>query len=200
MATTPTAADVGPLAIGPASLNIFAKPAEAQRKTSPGARLPRGVFDEASGCDVSERAVGLVAGSDDGSARHGRTTTSRRLACLLLLVAAAAAGILAFSSHKATQDAVTAPPAGSPRDWRHPRSSPAPRRRRARPRARAHGTTRIRHAPSRARRATSSGPRTEKPARGPAAPAPSTVDRRPAVGPARPIPNRVAPDAPPEFM
>lgn len=201
MATTPITADGGTLAIRPARLNIFAKPNAGQGYTSPAARPPRGVFDEAAACrSANEVASGFVAASDDGAARRGGASGPQRLACLLALLAAIVAVIVAIPSHPRRDRAVTVPPPRSHRDGQQPRARPAARRRPTQPRVGHRRRARIRHVSSRAARATNSGLRSQRPHHASAAPATSPVLRRRVPAAGRPVPSRVAPDAPPEFM
>lgn len=198
MATTPTAAGGGALAIRPARLNIFARPDAGHGDTSPSSRSPRGLFDDSATCrSVDELAGGFVGPSDD----RGGASAPRRLACLLALAAATATVVFTMLPHPRSHSAVPAPVAPSLRDWQQPRVGLAPRRRPARPRVGHHRRPRTHHASPRGERVTSSRLRSRRLLHhAPAARATSPLERRSVRAPARPVPTRVAPDAPPEFL
>jgi hypothetical protein len=205
MATTPTTADGGALAITPARVNIFAKPAARQSETSRDANSSGRVFDDAAACrSADDLADCSIAGSDDRPGLRS-VTAPRRRACLLGLAAATACLLAAIATHDGRHRAPSPPPLPSLRQSQEPRAlhvsnrRPAPRRIRERRGPRPHHPTR-RPTPS-----TSTTQRT--PTRVRQTPAPNALHSvTPRGGPGasaprtRAVPAPVPRAAPPEFM
>jgi hypothetical protein len=222
MATTPRIDDTGVLALGPARVNIFAKPESDEGERSSSGERAAGMFDGAAAC------VG-VAAPDAGSwcqrrSRHGARVPARWRALLVPLIAVATlvASLAAHSPDEGAADRArprlqraSKPPASDRPKRRPPTERAATARRPARKRAKPHRAPRPqRRSRSRpqtppappapiAPRATRrrSAPRSTAPAGpvpAPAAPLPAPPVPLPA--PAGPLPAPVPPDSPPEFM
>jgi hypothetical protein len=205
MATTPTTADGGALAIRPARVNIFAKPAARQTETSPEANSSGRVFDDAAACrSADDLANRSIAGSDDRPGL-GSVTAPRRRACLLGLAAATACLLAAISTHDGRHRAPSPPPLPSLRQSHEPRASRVSKRRPSAVRTRERRGPRPHHRTHRLASSTSTTHRT--PPRVQQTPAPNalhsvTPRRGPGASapPTRAVPAPVPRAAPPEFM
>jgi hypothetical protein len=202
MATAPTTADGGALAIRPARANIFAKPDAREAESSQEGHSSAGVFDDASACrSADELAHRFVPGSD---ARAGLASVAARRRCapLIALAAATSCVLIAIATHQRSHRAPSTPPPPSLRPSQQPRVSDASEGRRSPRRTHEHRGAKTHHRTHRPARSTGTTRRT--PTRLQHTPAPQLLQPRVGPGvsppPPRAVPAPVPRAAPPEFM